>query len=140
MATAESCTGGGIGAALTSVAGSSAVYKGGVVSYANEIKAKLLNVDALLLEKEGAVSAPVAKAMADGVRIALSTDIGISATGLAGPDGDDYGNTVGTVYIGYSDSKHSFVEHFIFSGDREAVRQQAVNEALSIILQQCNKL
>ena len=136
LATAESCTGGGIGAALTSVAGSSAVYKGGVISYTNAVKSKLLGVDPQLLEKEGAVSAPVAEAMAAGVRSALSADVAVSVTGLAGPSGDEFGNPVGTVYIGYCDAVQLFAKRFQFEGDREAVRQQAVAEVLKIILNQ----
>lgn len=135
LATAESCTGGGIGAALTSVAGSSTVYKGGVISYTNEVKAQLLNVDERLLKREGAVSAPVAEAMAAGARKVLSADIAVSVTGLAGPSGDEFGNPVGTVYIGYCDKDHLLSKRFLFAGDRESVRQQAVMEALKIILQ-----
>ena len=88
LATAESCTGGGIGAALTAIPGSSAVYKGGIISYTNWVKQNLLNVDEGLLETLGAVSAPVARAMAVGARKALQADIAVSVTGLAGPDGD----------------------------------------------------
>ncbi len=134
LATAESCTGGGIGAALTSVAGSSTVYKGGVISYTNEVKAQLLNVDEQLLKREGAVSAPVAEAMAAGVRNVLSADIGVSVTGLAGPGGDDFGNSVGTVFVGYCDENSLFSKKFTFDGDRETVRLQAVEEALKIVL------
>ena len=134
LATAESCTGGMIGAYITAVPGSSAVYKGGIISYTNEIKQNLLGVDKTLLEKEGAVSAPVAKAMAEGARRALRADIAVSVTGLAGPGGDDYGNPVGTVYIGYADEKGEEVFRFLFSGDREAVRNQATEAALQILL------
>ena len=136
LATAESCTGGMIGAALTAVSGASNVYKGGIVSYTNEVKHKLLGVDAGLLEREGAVSAPVAQAMAIGARCALDADIAVSVTGLAGPGGDEFGNPVGTVFIGYADEKIATVRHFVFEGDREAVRMQAVEEALKLILEQ----
>ena len=134
LATAESCTGGMIGAYITAVPGSSAVYKGGIISYTNEIKQNLLGVDKTLLEKEGAVSAPVAKAMAEGARRALKADIAVSVTGLAGPGGDDYGNPVGTVYIGYADEKGTEAFCFHFNGDREAVRNQAAKAALTLIL------
>ena len=100
LVTAESCTGGGIGAALTSIPGSSEVYKGGIISYTNEVKIKLLGVDTELLDREGAVSASVAQAMACGARVALVADVAVSVTGLAGPSGDDFGNPVGTVFIG----------------------------------------
>lgn len=134
LATAESCTGGGIGAALTAVPGSSEVYKGGIICYTNWVKHNLLDVDSYLLDREGAVSAPVAKAMAEGARKRLDTDIAVSVTGLAGPGGDEYGNPVGTVYIGYSDSSTTISEEHIFSGDREAVRRQSIEAALRLIL------
>ena len=134
LATAESCTGGMIGQMITAVPGSSSVYKGGIVSYTNEIKHKLLYVDETLLAIEGAVSAPVASAMAEGARQALGADIAVSVTGLAGPGGDDRGNPVGTVYIGYADEKGTEAICFHFDGDREAVRTQAAEAALRIVL------
>ena len=134
LATAESCTGGMIGQLITAVPGSSSVYKGGIVSYTNEIKHKLLYVDETLLATEGAVSAPVASAMAEGARQALSADIAVSVTGLAGPGGDDRGNPVGTVYIGYADEKGTEAICFHFDGDREAVRTQAAEAALGLVL------
>ena len=135
LVTAESCTGGGIGAALTAIAGSSAVYKGGIISYTNWVKHNLLHVDDQLLETVGAVSVPVAKAMAEGVRSALQADVAVSVTGLAGPGGDEFGNPVGRVYIGYADADRTLAKEFTFSGDREAVRIQAIAEALKLILQ-----
>ena len=135
LATAESCTGGGIGAALTAVSGSSAVYKGGIVSYCNEIKHALLGVDEKLLEELGAVSGPVAREMAIGARNALSADVAVSVTGLAGPGGDEYGNPVGTVFIGYADAKTALAREYHFSGDREEVRRQAICSALELILE-----
>ena len=134
LVTAESCTGGMIGQILTAVPGSSAVYKGGVISYTNEVKHSLLDVDETLLEKEGAVSAPCAIAMAEGVRLSLNADVAVSVTGLAGPGGDDFGNPVGTVYIGYADGRGAEAFSFLFSGDREAVRMQAAKAALEIVL------
>ena len=136
LATAESCTGGGIGAALTTVPGSSAVYKGGVISYTNWVKENLLGVPAAMFEQYGAVSEPVAKAMAEGVRNRLLTDIAVSVTGLAGPGGDEYGNPVGTVFIGYADGTKSCAKEFHFVGNREDVRNQAIQTALQIILQE----
>ena len=135
LATAESLTGGGIGAALTAVSGSSAVYKGGVISYTDEIKHNVLGVRQELLDRYGAVSAWVAGEMVSGVRKLLKTDIAVSVTGLAGPGGDEYGNPVGTVYIGYEDHQRSVVRHFRFEGDREAVRSQTIDAALDLILQ-----
>ena len=135
LVTAESCTGGGIGAALTAVPGSSEVYKGGVICYTNWVKNQILYVDQTLLDTHGAVSAPVAEAMAIGARAALQADIAVSVTGLAGPGTDDFGNAVGTVYIGYSDETVTQVKRFSFSGDRDSVRKQAVSAALELILQ-----
>lgn len=134
LATAESCTGGGIGAVLTSVSGSSAVFKGGIISYCNEIKHKLLGVSMLDLEKYGAVSAPVAKQMALGACRALEADIAVSVTGLAGPGGDDFGHSVGTVFIGYGENGKADCREFHFIGGREKVRNQAIEAALQFIL------
>ena len=135
LVTAESCTGGGIGAALTAVPGSSKVYKGGIISYTNEVKIKQLQVPAELLDRVGAVSEEVAKAMAVGVRQALSADIAVSVTGLAGPDGDDRGNPVGTVFVGYADNNGVCSRKYNFFGNRESVRNQAIEAVLLLVLQ-----
>lgn len=136
LVTAESCTGGGIGAALTGISGSSKVYKGGIISYTNWVKQHLLGVDEALLNDVGAVSAPVAEAMARGAREALQADVAVSVTGLAGPDGDEFGNPVGTVYIGYCDEKMNFSRKFLFDGSRQEVRSAAIKEALKLVLEQ----
>ena len=135
LVTAESCTGGMIGAALTAVPGSSAVYKGGVICYTNWVKENMLGVGREVLEQFGAVSRPVAGAMAAGARKQLQADVAVSVTGLAGPGGDGYGNPVGTVYIGFESDTKSEVKQFCFSGDREAVRRQAAEAALQMILE-----
>lgn len=134
LATAESCTGGGIGAALTAVPGSSAVYAGGVISYTNEVKQGILGVPEEWIVKYGAVSPWVAMEMASGVRGLLHTDVAVSVTGLAGPGGDDHGHPVGTVYIAYEDRERNGVHHYHFEGDREAVRNQTIEAALKLIL------
>ena len=136
LAAAESLTGGAIGAEVTSVPGASRVFKGGIVSYCNEIKHGLLSVPEQMLAQFGAVSSPVAVAMAKGARNALHADVAVSATGLAGPDGDDFGHPVGTVFIGYADAQKALAEEFHFAGDRDAVRHQAVQAALEMILRQ----
>lgn len=135
MATAESLTGGGIGAALTAVPGASAVFKGGVISYTDEVKREVLAVPVELLQNFGAVSAPVAQAMAQGVRNCLKADIAVSVTGLAGPDGDSFGNPVGTVFIGFESGEKALVRECHFSGDREEVRRQTIQAALRLILE-----
>ena len=134
LVTAESLTGGGIGHALTGVSGSSAVYKGGIISYTNEIKQKILGVSAQVLEKHGAVSAQTAGEMVSGVRKLMNADIAVSVTGLAGPGGDDFGHPVGTVYIGYEDDNRFLVQKYSFSGDRDSVRLQTIEAALNLIL------
>ena len=135
LVTAESLTGGGIGAALTGVSGSSAVYKGGIISYTDWVKETVLAVPAEVLQRYGAVSAWTAGHMVSGVRKMLQADIAVSVTGLAGPGGDDFGNPVGTVFIGYEDAKQSVVHRFLFDGDRESVRNQTMEAALKLILQ-----
>lgn len=136
LVSAESLTGGGIGAALTAVPGSSEVYKGGIISYTNAVKETVLGVPREILERYGAVSQWTAECMASGVRKKLDADVAVSVTGLAGPGADEYGNPVGTVFIGYEDARHSVVEHFVFSGSREEVRSQTVRAALELILKQ----
>ena len=134
LVTAESCTGGGIGATLTAIPGSSEVYKGGVICYTDWVKANILYVDEQLLSGYGAVSEPVARQMAVGVRKLFNADVAVSVTGLAGPGGDDFGNPVGTVYIGLSWGAQTTVEKFQFDGDRACVRNQAVEAAMRMVL------
>ena len=136
LATAESLTGGGIGSAITSVSGASKVYAGGIISYTNEVKNRVLGVPMELLDTLGAVSAPVAQAMAEGARRVLQADAAVSVTGLAGPDGDEFGHPVGTVFIGYADGKTAFAREYHFDGDREQVRTQTIEAALALILEQ----
>ena len=139
IATAESCTGGMIGELLTAVPGSSAVYKGGIICYTNWVKENILGVSGEVLESLGAVSEPVAKAMAEGVRKLLQADVALSVTGLAGPGGDDYGNPVGTVCIGYADEYGAYSMTFHFEGDRESVRQQTIQTGLKLVMDNVNK-
>ena len=134
LVTAESLTGGGIGAAITSVSGASEIFKGGIISYTNEVKHAVLGVSTETLEVHGAVSVQTAEEMAIGARSLLKADVAVSVTGLAGPGGDEYGNPVGTVCIGYSDEWESFAVKYHFEGDREAVRSQTIKAALELIL------
>ena len=135
LATAESITGGGIGAALTAVPGASEVFKGAIISYTDDIKEKLLHVPREYLENFGAVSGPIAETMALGARCMVGADIAVSVTGLAGPGGDAFGNPVGRVYIGYADEQRFLHREFTFYGDREAVRAQTIRAALELILE-----
>ena len=134
LVTAESITGGGIGAALTAVPGASAVYKGGVISYCDEIKENILKVKPYTLKQCGAVSASVAGQMAAGVRALMKADVAVSVTGLAGPGVDDHGHEVGTVFIGFSSEDYDVTQECHFSGTRDEVRQQTVRAALQMIL------
>lgn len=135
LATAESLTGGGIGQAITSVSGASAVFAGGVISYTNAVKHRVLGVPMELLDTLGAVSAPVAQAMAEGAGKVIGADVAVAVTGLAGPDGDAFGNPVGTVFIGYADGHTALAREYHFDGDRSSVREQTVQAALELILQ-----
>ncbi len=135
LATAESCTGGMIGAMLTSVPGASKVYKGGIISYWSEVKQELLGVDEDDLKNLGPVSMQVAGSMAEGARKALQADVAVSVTGLAGPDGDEYGRPVGTVFIGFCNGAKTLAKQYRFSGGREEVRRQAAEAALQLILE-----
>lgn len=131
--TAESCTGGGVGHAITAIPGSSAVYPGGVISYANGIKRKALGVKERTLEKFGAVSAECASEMACGCREFFGTDVAVSVTGIAGPAGAVPGKCVGTVFFGIATESGVRTEKCIFQGDRTSVRSQAVEHALGML-------
>ena len=135
LATAESLTGGLIGGAITAVPGASAVYAGGIISYTNEVKHRLLGVPQEILDSVGAVSAPVAKAMAMGARSALEADVAVSVTGLAGPGGDEFGHEVGTVFIGYADEATALAREYHFQGGREQIRQQTMQAAMELVLE-----
>ena len=135
LASAESITGGGIGAAITDIPGASDVYRGGVICYTNAVKIRMLGVSAAVLATQGAICGEVASQMATGVRALIGTDVAISVTGLAGPGGDEFGNPVGTIYIGYADESSVDVRKFLFIGDRDRVRQQTVAAALQLILE-----
>jgi nicotinamide-nucleotide amidase len=134
LAVAESCTGGLLAAAITDQPGSSAYFKGGVVAYSNEMKERLLEVPRELLERHGAVSAEVARAMAEGARRLLATDVAVSVTGIAGPDADGTEKPVGLTHIWLAVGDGGEGRRFVFPGDRWANRRQAVDEALVLLL------
>lgn len=134
LSVAESCTGGLLSSILTSVPGSSAYFLGGVVSYSNEVKIKVLDVCGKTIEKFGAVSAATACEMADGVRKALSSTASLSITGVAGPGGGTAEKPVGTVFIALSFmERETGVREFFFKGSRDEIRMQSVNAALEIL-------
>ena len=129
-ACAESLTGGLIAGALTAVPGSSAVVRGGVVSYAAEAKRDVLGVSSRALDEAGVVSEPVARQMAEGARERLRADVAVAVTGIAGPGGAEPGKPVGTVWMAVAEAEGSVARLFCFEGDRQAVRLQTVAEAL----------
>jgi nicotinamide-nucleotide amidase len=131
IAVAESCTAGMLGMHITRVPGSSSYFRGGILCYSNEAKIELCGVPAELIEKHGAVSAEVAEALAHGVRDALHSSIGLSITGIAGPDGGSPEKPVGLVYIGVSDGERTESRHRIMPGDRESIRERSTYLALS---------
>ena len=134
LAAAESCTGGLTAKRLTDVPGASAVFLGGVVSYTNGVKERALGVPHDILEEYGAVSEPVARAMAEGVRRLTCADIALSVTGVAGPDKDDRGHDVGTVYMALSAKNETTVQLLHLSGGRSAIRAAAADEMLRMLL------
>jgi nicotinamide-nucleotide amidase len=132
LATAESCTGGLVAGRLTSVPGSSAVVLGGIVAYANEVKEGELGVPAAVLAEHGAVSAETAAAMAAGARARLGADVGISATGVAGPGGGTPDKPVGLVYLHVETPEASRGIEFSLPADRESIRTRSVVAALHL--------
>jgi nicotinamide-nucleotide amidase len=132
VGTAESLTGGLVCGALTDVPGASTVVRGGVVAYASEVKADVLGVDRDLLAREGAVCEPVAAQLADGIRRVLGCAVGVSTTGVAGPDPAD-GQPVGTVFVGASGPWGILVERLALTGDRAEIRAASVLAVLTLL-------
>jgi len=136
LSVAESCTGGLLSKLITDTPGCSDYFQGGVISYSNEVKIKLLGVSPETLEEFGAVSSNTALEMADGVRRALSTDIALAVTGIAGPGGGSPHKPVGLVFVALSRaSGESLVREFHFKGPRQEVRQQSANAALALLME-----
>lgn len=135
LATAESCTGGLIGKYLTDVSGASKVYVGGVVSYVNEVKKRLLGVSEDTLRVYTAVSRQTAHEMARGARNATGAEAAVSVTGLAGPDGDGTGRPIGLVYIALDTDGFSFCRELHLSGSREKIREDAARAVFELILE-----
>lgn len=136
VGTAESCTGGLVSGAITSVPGSSAVIRGGVVSYAIPVKHDVLGVSWDILDAPGvgAVSSECAAAMAEGARRVLGCDVAVSVTGIAGPGGAEPKKPVGTVWFGLATQGATRTERHLLSGDRDTVRQKAVRVAVGLLL------
>lgn len=130
---AESCTGGLLTSTLTDVPGSSAYVMGSVVSYSNDVKSRILHVAEETLAAHGAVSPETARAMAEGVRDLMQTDVGVGITGIAGPGGGSPEKPVGLVYIAVSTLGKTSVEKNVFSGVRAEIKRAAVNKALAMV-------
>ncbi len=135
IATAESCTGGSVSRRITRIGGSSAYFIGGVVAYANDVKRRVLGVPEDILANPGAVSEPCARAMAEGVRDLLGTDLAVSTTGIAGPDGGTARKPVGLVFIALAHPGGTIVEEHHFAGDRKAVIDSATERGLTLLLE-----
>lgn len=135
VGTAESCTGGLIGHSITSVAGSSDYYRGGVISYADEVKVSSLGVPATAIEEHGAVSAQVAVAMAEGLRTRIGCDYGLAVTGVAGPGGGSAAKPVGVTYVATAGPAGHEVRRHLWDGDRAANKEQSAAAALRLLLE-----
>lgn len=134
LSIAESCTGGLLANRLTNIPGSSLFFTLGIIAYANAAKARLLKVPPSILAKYGAVSSPVAKKMANGVRKVSKTDFGIGITGIAGPTGETKNKPIGLVYIAISSRKTIESFRFVFKGTRAMIKKQAASQALRLLL------
>lgn len=134
LAVVESCTGGGLGYAITAMPGSSDFFEGGIISYSNQVKMKSVYVRESTLAQVGAVSEDCVKEMANGGLVALNVDCCLSVSGIAGPGGATEGKPVGTVWFGLA-VRHQKIESFCcqFDGDRQAVREQAIQKGLELI-------
>ncbi len=139
VTTAESCTGGGIASAITEVAGSSAYFTTGYVTYANAAKTRLLGVPEAMLAEHGAVSKEVVKAMVLGACNESGAGLAVAVSGVAGPEGGSAEKPVGTVWLAWGDAAAQEAECFHFPGDRQSVREQAVRQALVGLVARLNE-
>ncbi len=136
ISTAESCTGGLISSLITSIPGSSKVYKGGITAYSNDIKSSWLGVDAGVLKSHGAVSEATLREMLEGTLKAAKTDFALATTGIAGPDGGSKDKPVGTVFVGVANKEGNFlVERLLLDGDRNYIQNQSVYSAFKLLLE-----
>ena len=133
LATAESCTGGMIASRITDISGVSAVYKGGVVCYTNAVKRDAVGVPQELLDRYSAVSPQVCRALAEGIRAKLHSDLGLSVTGVAGPGADELGHPEGLIYVGLSDGAHTWVRTLRLSGGRGRNRNMTCHHGFDLI-------
>lgn len=139
LATAESCTGGGVAKALTELAGSSAWFTGGLVTYSNQAKQQLLGVTARDLEEQGAVSESVVTAMVKGACQTLGADLAVAISGVAGPGGGSVAKPVGYVWLAWGNAVQQQATVFNFTGDRRQIREVSINKALEGLLEWLQK-
>lgn len=135
LATAESCTGGLVAHLITEIPGSSAYFRGGLVTYDDAVKSALVDVPETVLEAHGAVSAQVAVAMAEGARRRLGVDVAIAVTGIAGPDGGTETKPVGLTYVAIADADGDDVRRHLWSADRSGNKRASAAAALSLVLE-----
>ena len=135
VSTAESCTGGLVAHAITEISGSSAYFLGAFVTYADDVKRDQLGVPAELLAAHGAVSAQVARAMAEGARARLGTDLAVAITGIAGPGGGSEEKPVGLTYVAVADTDGADVRRHLWTGDRSANKRDSAAAALDLLLE-----
>ena len=136
---AESCTGGRVAAAFTSVSGASAVFHGACVTYSNEIKHLWLGVNNTTLQEHGAVSRPCIVEMLQGIRHKASSDYAIAISGIAGPNGGSAEKPIGTVYIGILSPLKTVVQRYHFEGERETIQDAAVTQAIRLLEENLEK-
>lgn len=134
IVTAESCTGGGLSYYLTAIPGSSAWLERGFVTYSNAAKTEMLDVDATLIERQGAVSEAVANAMAQGALAHSQANFSIAITGIAGPEGGSAEKPVGTVWIALANAEKNVATEYHFTGNRYAIREQTIKTALEMLI------
>lgn len=134
VVTAESCTGGGVAQALTEQPGSSAWFESGWVTYSNAAKMRCLGVDAIVLERDGAVSESVVKAMVAGACRIAGTDWGLATSGIAGPDGGTPEKPVGLVWLAWGNAQQQQALSCLFSGSRHAIREASIDQLLAIFI------
>jgi PncC family amidohydrolase len=140
LCTAESCTGGLVAGRITSVSGASGCFEGGFITYSNTAKVRLIGVPETLIERCGAVSDETARAMAEGARGKLGTDVSVAVTGIAGPAGGTPDKPVGTVYIAVARKGMTSVRKFLFAGTRHRIRTQTTEEALKFVLDEVEEM
>jgi PncC family amidohydrolase len=134
LSTAESCTGGLLGSALTEAPGATSFYLGGAVAYSNDAKERLLGVSHATLVSKGAVSEEAAREMAEGARLRIASDLAVAVTGIAGPSGGTMEKPVGLVYVAVSDGERTVAPRNIFLGSRQRVRRESAEEAVRVLI------